>query len=93
MIIEIDHPAISFNKEDSTFVAELSSLERTRFEITGLCMQATPIYVKNPATGNQIRMTRTSVDSSDSGEDIAGWWYRGFNQQNGKSFKFLFIND
>jgi hypothetical protein len=56
-------------------------------------MQATPIYVKNPATGKQIRMTRTSVDSSDSGEDIAGWWYRGFNQENGKSFKFLFIND
>jgi hypothetical protein len=38
-------------------------------------------------------MTRTSVDSSDGGEDIAGWWYRGFNPQNGKSFKFLFIND
>lgn len=24
---------------------------------------------------------------------VAGWWYRGFNPANGKSFKFLFIND
>jgi len=93
MVIDISNPAISYDKEDSTFVAELSSLERTRFEITDLCWRGAPIWVKNPKTGTQLKMTRTKVDSSDSGEDIAGWWYRGFNPANGRSFQFLFIND
>jgi hypothetical protein len=93
MTIDITHPAISYDKEDLTFVAELSSLENTRFEITKLCFRASPIWVKNPKTGTTIKMTRTKVDCSDSGEDIAGWWYRGFNPANGVSFKFLFIND
>jgi hypothetical protein len=93
MIIDITHPAISFNKDKFTFVAELSSIENTRFEITDLCFKAAPIYVRNPKTGKQIRMTQTSIDSDSSGEDIAGWWYRGFNQENKKNFKFLFIND
>lgn len=93
MTIDITHPAISYDKEDATFVAELSTLERTRFEIADLCYRASPIWVENPKTGVRLKMTRTKVDSSDSGEDIAGWWYRGFNPANGKSFKFLFIND
>lgn len=93
MIINVIHPAISFNAKDSTFVAELSDIEGVRGEITRLCRQGTPIYVYNPITRTQIRMTRCKVDSSDGGEDIAGWWYRGFNQSNGRSFKFLFIND
>lgn len=93
MTIDIHHPAISWDPADSTFVAELSSLETTRFEITNLCYRAAPIWVENRKTRGRIKMTRTKVDSSDSGEDIAGWWYRGFNPKNGKSFKFLFIND
>lgn len=93
MTIDITHPAIHYDKEDVTFVAELSMLENTRFEITDLCYRASPIWVENPKTGARLKMTRTKVDSCDSGEDIAGWWYRGFNPANGKSFKFLFIND
>jgi hypothetical protein len=48
--------------------------------------------VKNPRTGGQVKMTRFKVDSSDSGEDIAGWWYRGKTPVIAE-FKFLFIND
>jgi len=92
MIIDITHPAITFTAEDRTFVAELSSIEETRFEISDLCFKGAPIYVKNPRTGVQIRMTRFKIDHSDSGEDIAGWWYKG--KANGiAEFRFLFIND
>jgi hypothetical protein len=92
MIIDVTHPAITFDPADRTFVAELSSLEQTRFEITNLCFEGAPIYVKNPRTGGQVKMTRFKVDSSDSGEDIAGWWYRGKTPVIAE-FKFLFIND
>jgi hypothetical protein len=93
MIISINNPAISFNSKDQIFVAELSDIEKTRFEITQLCYKASPIYVRNEKTGKQIKMTLFKVDKDGSGEDTYGWWYRGFNQENGKSFKFLFIND
>lgn len=91
MIINVIHPAIHFDSSDSTFSAELSDIENKRGEITRLCREGTPIYVFNPITRTQIRMTRFKVDSD--GEDTYGWWYRGFNKNNGKSFKFLFIND
>lgn len=91
MIINIKHPMIGYTAEDATFCAELSDIEKVRGEITGLCRRAAPIWVLNPITGAQIKMTRVKVDSD--GEDIYGWWYRGFNQANGRSFKFLFIND
>ena len=93
MIINITHPAILWDPSDSTFAAELSSLETTRFEITNMCRRAAPIWVENPKTCKMIKMTRSSVDTDGSGEDVYGWWYRGFNPANGKSFKFLFIND
>lgn len=93
MIIDIKHPAISYDPSDATFVAELSDIESNRGEITRLCREGSPIYVFNPNTNTQVKMTRFRIDSSDGGEDIAGWWYRGHNQKNGKSFKFLFIND
>lgn len=93
MVINIKHPMIHWNAEDAIFSAELSDIEETRFEITRLCYAGSPIYVVNAITNMQIRMTRFKIDSSDSGEDIAGWWYRGYNTKNGKSFKFLFIND
>lgn len=93
MIINVIHPAIHYHPSDATFVAELSDIERVRGEITRLCREGLPIYVVNAITNTQIRMTRFKIDSSDSGEDIAGWWYRGYNKNNGKSFKFLFIND
>ncbi len=91
MTIDISHPAIGFDKDDQTFAAELSSLEVKRFEITDLCYRAAPIWVRNPKTKNTVKMTRYKVDTDGSNEDIYGWWYRGFF--NGKSFKFLFIND
>ena len=92
MIVDLTNPAISYDKTDRTFVAELSDIEQTRFEITDLCRRGLPIYVKNPRTGVQIKMTRFKVDSSDGGEDIAGWWYRGCSPIV-LEFKFLFIND
>jgi hypothetical protein len=93
MIISINNPAIAFDPTDQTFSAELSSIEKKRFEITELCYKASPIYVRNEKTGKQIKMTRFKVDQDGSGEDTYGWWYRGFNPENGRSFKFLFIND
>jgi hypothetical protein len=91
MIINIKHPMIGYTAKDATFCAELSDIEEVRGEITRLCRVASPIYVYNPITGTQIKMTRFKVDSD--GEDTYGWWYRGFNPNTGKSFKFLFIND
>ena len=93
MVINIKHPMIHWNAEDAIFSAELSDIESTRFEIVRLCHKATPIYVENPTTGRRVRMTRVSVDTDASGEDVYGWWYRGWCQATGKSFKFLFIND
>jgi hypothetical protein len=93
MIISVNHPAIGFDPKDQTFAAELSSLERVRFEITELCYRGAPIYVLNEKTGKQLKMTRFKIDQDGSGEDTYGWWYRGFNPTNGRSFKFLFIND
>ena len=92
MTIDISHPMIHFAKEDNTFSAELSDIEKTRFEITNLCYRAAPIWVKNPKTGNVVKMTRFKVDTDGSGEDTYGWWYRGTGVK-GRSFKFLFIND
>lgn len=89
MIIDISNPMIHYSKEDKTFSAELSDLEKVRGEITKLCRQGSPIYLKNPKTGNQVKTTRFKVDSD--GEEDYGWWYRG--KFNGKSFEFLFIND
>jgi hypothetical protein len=43
MIIDVTHPAITFDPADRTFVAELSSLEQTRFEITNLCFEGAPM--------------------------------------------------
>ena len=91
MVLEINHPAIGFDKEDQTFSAELSSLGRG--ELDRLCWEGSPIFVKNPKTGKQLKMTRFKVDTDASHEDIYGWWYRGFNPENGRAFKFLFIND
>ena len=94
MVINIKHPMIHWNAEDALFSAELSDIEETtRFEITSMCRRAAPIWVENPKTCKMIKMTRSSVDTDASGEDVYGWWYRGFNPANGKSFKFLFIND
>lgn len=93
MVINIKHPMIHWNAEDQIFSAELSDIENTRFEITRLCKTATPIYVENPTTCRRVRMTRVGVDTDVSGEDVYGWTYRGWCQETGKSFKFLFIND
>lgn len=89
MTIDISHPMIGYNKEDKTFSAELSDIEKVRGEITDLCRRAIPIYLKNPETGNLVKTTRFKVDSD--GEDTFGWWYHG--TFDGKYFKFLFIND
>lgn len=91
MIIEVTHPAMDYNKEDSTFSAELSSIERVRFEITQLCYRAAPIWLRNPKTGVQIKMSRFKVDQDGSGEDTYGWWYHG--SHGGKRIKLLLIND
>jgi hypothetical protein len=91
MVINIKHPMIGYTAEDSTFCAELSDIEEVRGEITRLCRVAAPIYVFNPITRIQIKMTRFKVDSDE--EDTYGWWYQGFNRANGRAFKFLFIND
>jgi hypothetical protein len=93
MVINIKHPMIHWNPEESIFSAELSDIESTRFEIVKLCHRGIPIYVENPTTGRRIRMTRVGVDTDGSGEDVYGWRYRGFCQATGKSFRFLFIND
>lgn len=91
MIIDITHPAVGYNKEDSCFSAELSDIERVRFEITALCYRAAPIWIRNPKTGVQVKMTRFKVDQDGSGEDTYGWWYRGSHK--GKLIKLLLIND
>lgn len=91
MVLDIKQPMIHFNQEDDTFSVELSDLGRG--EIQDLCYRGAPIYVKNPDTGNQFKMTRFKVDTDSSHEDIYGFWYRGYNPSNQRAFKFLFIND
>jgi len=91
MIVDITHPAIGYNKEDTTFSAELSDIETVRFSITDLCHRGAPIWARNPKTGVQVKMTRFKVDTDGIGEDTYGWWYKGSHE--GKLIKFLFIND
>ena len=91
MIVDITHPAIGYDKEDTTFSAELSDIETVRFSITDLCYRGAPIWAINPKTGVQVKMTRFKVDTDGSGEDTYGWWYHGSHE--GKHIKFLFIND
>lgn len=89
MVLDITHPGIGWDKDTSTFAAELSDIEQTRFEITNLCRRAAPIYLKNPKTGTQVKFTRFHVDTD--GEDVYGWWYHA--TVNGKYLRVLFIND
>lgn len=89
MVIDITQQMIGWDKDTSTFVAELSDIEQTRFEITHLCRKASPIWCLNPKTGVKVKFTRFHVDTD--GEDVYGWWYH--STVNGKYLRFLFIND
>jgi hypothetical protein len=91
MILDVTHPAIHYDSSDRTFSAELSSLGNK--EIDRLCFEGKNIWVYNPKTNKQIMMHRTKTDTDSSGEDVYGWWYRGYNYDKGVSFFFLFIND
>jgi hypothetical protein len=89
MVIDITHPMVGWDPADSTFVAELSDIEKSRFEITNLCRRGAPIWAENPKTGKMIKFIRFKTDTD--GEDVFGWWYRAVH--NGRELRFLFIND
>lgn len=90
-VIELHPQKIGWNREEQTFSAELSDLEGNSRHLTELCYKGSPIFLKNPDTGVQVKMTRFKVDQDSTGEDTYGFWYHG--SKNNRYFKFLFIND
>jgi len=91
MVLNIDHPAIHYNKEGKTFSVELSDLGRN--DVNHACIMGSPITVCNPLTNKRIKMFQFTADTDGSGEDIYGFWYKGYNTDTNVEFEFLFIND
>jgi len=90
-VVNVKHGAVHFNKETQTFSVELSSLQNSK--VDNACHSRANIVAHNPETGAKVTMTFVKADMDGSNEDCYGWNYQGTNPDNGRSFKFLFIND
>ena len=90
-VVNVKHGAVHFDNDTQTFSVELSSLSNVK--VSNACHNRVPIVAHNPETGNKVTMTFVKADMDGSQEDTYGWNYKGFNPSNGRSFKFLFIND
>jgi hypothetical protein len=95
MKIDISHPAISFDNSTDTFSAELSDLKLSHNGVSlfDYCDKGMGIHLFNPKTKGELYITRVRVDMDASQEDTYGWLYHGYNSENGRNVKFLFIND
>lgn len=77
----VDIQPRDYDKKTKTFTIEISEM--------GMHSAPRMIFIRNPKTKQKQKFKMFKTDKSDSGLDIAGWWYK--NEKG--DLKLLVIND